>query len=117
MSTLHTKKPYARYISAVGVFLLKEENGKKFVLLQKRQNTGFADGFWEASAAGHVDEGEEMTDAVIHEATEELCVSIDKKDLEFICLVCKKNECFKKDTSRPGEESFAIYNGFFACRK
>jgi hypothetical protein len=38
------KKPYARYVSSVCLFLTKKTGKETFVLLQKRQNTGFADG-------------------------------------------------------------------------
>jgi hypothetical protein len=40
-----SKKNYARYVSAACVFPIKKSGNKIFVLLQKRNNTGFADGY------------------------------------------------------------------------
>ena len=42
------------------------------VLLQRRQNTGYMDGFWVAGAAGHVEPGETARHAAVREAREEL---------------------------------------------
>jgi ADP-ribose pyrophosphatase YjhB (NUDIX family) len=76
------------------------------VLLQKRQNTSFANGFWEAGAAGHVDQGENFLDAAIHEAKEELCIDINIKDLELKTLVNKR---IAKNDAR--------YNFHLICKK
>ena len=72
--------------SAVGLMLMRENNGKEEILLQKRQNTGYADGCYDFSATGHVEESESMTEAVIREAKEELDIEVKKEDLEFICM-------------------------------
>jgi hypothetical protein len=40
----HTKN-YAFLMSSACVFLTKKEKGKTYVLLQKRQNTSFANGY------------------------------------------------------------------------
>jgi 8-oxo-dGTP diphosphatase len=52
------------------------------VLLQLRANTGYYDQFWGASAAGHVEAGEPVTEAVVREASEELGVRIAAQALE-----------------------------------
>ena len=41
--------------SAVMLLLLRERNGRQEILLQKRRNTGYADGMWDCGAAGHVE--------------------------------------------------------------
>ncbi|GHU51474.1 hypothetical protein FACS189459_7240 [Bacilli bacterium] len=38
------KREYAKYMSAVCIFLTKKVGKETFVLLQKRQNTSFANG-------------------------------------------------------------------------
>jgi hypothetical protein len=45
INTILMKKEYAKYMSAVCIYLTKKEKGKTLVLLQKRQNTSFANGF------------------------------------------------------------------------
>lgn len=50
------------------------------VLLQRRQNTGYMDGFW-ANLAGHVDPYESVLDAAVREAREEAGVEIRVEDL------------------------------------
>ena len=37
--------------SAVMLFLLRERNGRQEILLQKRRNTGYADGMWDCGEA------------------------------------------------------------------
>lgn len=55
-----------RTIAAVLILLVrKNANGDTEYLLQKRQNTGFADGMWDFSASGHVEKGEPMTKTVV----------------------------------------------------
>lgn len=59
------------------------------ILLQKRKNTGFADGFYDFSASGHVEDNESMKAAVCREAKEELDIDLDPENLEFVCLIHK----------------------------
>jgi mutator protein MutT len=53
------------------------------VLLGKRQNTGHMDGCW-SLIAGHVDEGESSTRAMIRELQEECGVRIEPNELSLI---------------------------------
>lgn len=75
--------------SAVMLFLVREQNGKREILLQKRQNTGYADGMWDCGAAGHVEMGETMRMAMIREAAEELGVTLSPADVWFATLTHK----------------------------
>lgn len=82
---------YKTYGGAV-LLLLREENGEKQILLQKRQNTGYADGLWDVSASGHVEAGESLKSALIRESREELGVVIDPADVEFATLMHKTTD-------------------------
>ncbi len=59
-------------VPAAYVFLV---DGSR-VLLQLRANTGYYDDFWAASAAGHVEAAEPVTEAAVREASEELGITI-----------------------------------------
>jgi len=69
--------------SAVMLLLTRETNGETEILLQKRQNTGYADGMWDCAATGHVDAGESMKMAVVREAKEELGIDIPLSQARF----------------------------------
>lgn len=62
----------------------------KEVLLQQRRNTGYMDGHWSFSAAGHVERGESVYAAAAREALEELGVRVDEADLEPVCTVHRR---------------------------
>ena len=91
-------------ISAVILMLIKEgENGEE-ILLQKRKNTGYSDGYYDFGACGHVEKDESMTMTICREAKEELDIEILPEDLEFVCLIHKKTEEL-------------YYNGYFKTKK
>jgi len=96
-------------VAASYVVLLRRADGGERVLLQLRQGTGFLDGFWATSAAGHVEPGESAVDAAVREAAEELGVGVDPADLEPLCAVHR--------TAPPGERGDQRVDFFFACRR
>ncbi|MDR2461775.1 MAG: NUDIX domain-containing protein [Mycoplasmataceae bacterium] len=106
-----SKKEYARYMSSVQLYLLKKNNNKIFTLLQQRSKNSWAPLQWEAGACGHVDHGESPTDAIIHEAKEEIDIKILKKDLKFISLV------YKDVSKTKDKKEHAFYNSSFCCYK
>ncbi len=57
------------------LFLRDAEPGRREILLQLRQGTGYMDGHWATAAAGHVEQGESVFEAAAREAAEELDVS------------------------------------------
>jgi len=71
------------------VYLLLIKDNK--VLLGRRQNTGFMDGYYMVPA-GHVDGNEAAKDAMIREAKEEVGIDIDRNDLEFSLILHKLSE-------------------------
>ena len=91
--------------SAAIVMLLKNEGGKTKVLLQRRKNTGFMDGFWDLSCSGHVEHGESMSEAAAREAGEELGISIQPDKVKFFTFVHKR----EKDID------LTYYYAYFVC--
>ncbi|QEO16199.1 NUDIX domain-containing protein [Agromyces intestinalis] len=71
-------------IPAAHVFLTRpadgdgSEPGAELVLLQRRVATDYYDGWWAASAAGHVELGETAYDAAVRETAEELGVEVGR---------------------------------------
>lgn len=93
--------------SAVIVLLVRAAGGRKQVLLQRRQNTGFADGKWDFSFAGHVEHGEKMKRSAVREAREELGIVIAEGDLDFATVVHKREE----------QIDLTYINVYFTCKK
>ena len=69
--------------------IIKNKDGK--VLLQRRQGTKLWPGFL-ALPAGHVDERENVYDAAIREAKEELSIVITKEDIIDTFVVNRRNK-------------------------
>lgn len=75
-----------RYKSMIVVdLMLTRENkkkGKKEILLALRKNTGYNDGQYELPG-GHVDEGEDLLQAMVREAKEELNIDLKIENLKI----------------------------------
>ena len=75
-----------RYKSRIVVDLMltriNEENGQKEVLLALRKNTGSHDGEYELPG-GHVEAGEDLIQAMIREAKEELNIELKRENLKM----------------------------------
>lgn len=69
--------------------IIKNNKGK--ILVQRRQGTKLWPGFL-ALPAGHVDEGENVYDAAIREAREELSITITKEDIIDSFVVNRRNK-------------------------
>lgn len=93
--------------SAVMLFVFRSKGDEKEILLQKRCNTGYADGMWDCAAAGHVDANESMKMAAIREADEELGISIIPENIEFGTFT-------HKYTPKTNE---VYYNAFFVVKR
>ena len=66
----------------VDLMLTRNNNGKKEILLALRQNTGHHDGDYELPG-GHIEANEDIIQAMIREAKEELCIDIKREDLKI----------------------------------
>jgi ADP-ribose pyrophosphatase YjhB (NUDIX family) len=70
-----------RFKAVAAVYLLLEQDEK--ILLLKRANTGYMDG-WYGVPAGHHDGGEPVTAAMCREAREEAGIEVRPEDLVFL---------------------------------
>jgi 8-oxo-dGTP diphosphatase len=74
-----------RFVSAVHLFLFRDEQ----VLLLRRRNTGFADG-WYSVPAGHLDGDERVIEATAREAEEEIGVTLDPDRLRVVGVMHRR---------------------------
>ncbi|WP_350348682.1 NUDIX domain-containing protein [Agromyces sp. G08B096] len=97
-------------IPAAYVFLVEGERGDPHerVLLQRRAGTGYYDGWWAASAAGHVDPGESVFACAVRETAEELGVEVARPALEALTAMHR--------TAPTGRDVDQRLDVFFACR-
>jgi len=77
--------PYL-FKSAVHLFLKKEDQ----ILVQRRKNTGYMDGFFSV-VAGHLEGDEDIYEAMIREAKEEVAIDLIPDDLDLIGIMHRKS--------------------------
>lgn len=77
-----------KFLSSI-YLIIKNEEGN--ILLQRRQGTKLWPGFL-ALPAGHVDEGENVYEAAVREAKEELDIDISTDDIVDTFVVNRKNK-------------------------
>jgi len=70
-----------RAVASVSSYLILQLEGK--ILLGLRQNTGYCDGMW-SFPAGHVEEGEPASLAMVREMEEEIGIQIDPSHLKAV---------------------------------
>ena len=75
---MHAKRTPSMFV-AVYLLLLREER----VLMLRRHNTGYADGNYSV-IAGHVEQDERVTHALVREAAEEVGIRIEASALQFV---------------------------------
>ena len=93
--------------SAAILLLIRETAEGEELLLQRRENTGYMDGYYDLSASGHVEKGESMIKTLIREAKEEIGIDISEENIEFVTMMHTNN--FATDQ--------VYYNGFFKVTK
>jgi mutator protein MutT len=69
-----------RFTIPTASYLILRDNKK--VLMMRRCNTGYQDGNYNLPA-GHIDEGETASEAILREAEEEVGVQVESKDIEM----------------------------------
>ncbi len=90
-----------RGTTSVSTYAILMKEGQ--VLLGLRQNTGYADGMW-SLPAGHVEEGEPASAAMVREAEEEIGVHLDPQTLKAVHIMHRQSNRFNIDI-------------FFTCSK
>lgn len=90
--------------STVGLMLIRKNKEKEEILLQKRKDTGYMDGYYDLGACGHVEDNETMKMALIRETREEIGIDIKIEDINFVTII--------HDISNK-----AYYNGYFKVTK
>ena len=82
------KKDREKFLSSIYIIIKNED---KKILLQRRQGTKFCSGYL-ALPAGHLDVGENVYDALIREAKEELDIDISINDIVDTFVVNRRNK-------------------------
>lgn len=78
-----------RYLTRSAVFLIiKDPQGA--ILFQRRQNTGFMDGYLDLGASGHIEANETASQAAQRELLEETGLSVSLSRLSFVCVNHRK---------------------------
>lgn len=75
-------------------YLILVRNGK--ILMLRRFNTGYSDG-WYSLPAGHVDEGETLTQNMCREAREEVGISLVPRDITLVHIMHRKSNDIRMD--------------------
>lgn len=83
-------KNYHTNIPASYLILIKDNK----ILLLRRANTGFKDGFY-SMVAGHVDPGETFTDCIIREAQEEAGITLTIQDISVMHMMHRKSSQYE----------------------
>lgn len=78
-----------RNTNIVASFLILRRGNK--ILLLQRQNTGYCDGRY-SLVAGHVDQGENFTTAIIREAKEEAGIIVEPAHLKVVHVMHRKSK-------------------------
>jgi 8-oxo-dGTP diphosphatase len=83
-----------RLKAILAVYLIVKEQDK--ILLYLRQNTGYCDGMY-SLIAGHVEQGESLSEAMIREAKEEAGIEISPKNLKPLCSMYRLSDSERVD--------------------
>jgi len=88
-----------RYKSLVAVFLIltrnSENSNDKEVLLQKRENTGYMDGYYDVGVSGHLETNESVKDTIVRESLEEANIKVNSNDLNLVTVFNEKTESYE----------------------
>ena len=75
-----------RNVICADIMLTKMINNDKYILLMERKSTGYDDGLFELPG-GHLEKSEDIFDAMIREAKEELCIDLNRDDLKIVHIM------------------------------
>jgi 8-oxo-dGTP diphosphatase len=83
-----------RFKLITAVYLILVEDGK--ILLQRRQNTGYADGNY-SLPAGHLEDNESITQALVREMKEEIDLDLKAEDTELVHTMHRRENDIRID--------------------
>ncbi len=83
-----------RFKLIVAAYLILIEDGK--ILLQRRQNTGYADGNY-SLPAGHLEDNESITQALVREIKEEIDLDLKAEDVELVHTMHRRENDIRID--------------------
>ncbi len=90
----HTRSAATRFKMIASAYPFFVRDGK--ILLSLRKNTGYADGMY-SLPAGHVEDGETITDCLVREAKEEIGVTIESRHVSLVHVMHRKEEDTRMD--------------------
>ncbi len=80
--------------ASVNAYLILQQDRK--LLLQLRKNTGYCDGMW-SLVAGHVEDGESATAALIREAHEEIGIALSPSEIKVVHVMHRQTNRLNVD--------------------
>lgn len=81
-----------RMIASGYAFFIK----KNTILLSERKNTGYMDG-WFSLPAGHIEDGESLTDGTLREIQEETGIFLQREDVQLVHVMHRKSNDIRMD--------------------
>jgi len=81
-----------KLITSVYLILIKDSK----ILLQRRFNTGYEDGNY-SLPAGHLDDGESITQALVREVKEEIDLDLKAEDIKLVHIMHRKESDIRVD--------------------
>lgn len=94
ISFRNEEKNKKRVGASVNAYLILRKGGD--ILFQLRKNTGYCDGLW-SLVAGHVEDGESATFAIIREANEEIGLTFSPSQLRVVHVLHRKTNRLNVD--------------------
>ncbi len=79
------RKRYKTLSSVMPVIVRETKDGQE-ILLARRYQTGYMDGYWDYAGAGHVDENETARQTLQRECLEEIGIQVEIETVEFALL-------------------------------
>ncbi|MFH1959613.1 MAG: NUDIX domain-containing protein [Patescibacteria group bacterium] len=81
-----------KLVIAVYLILIKDDK----ILLQRRYNTGYKDGNY-SLPAGHLDDNESITQALLREVKEEIDLDLKPEDVELVHIMHRREDDIRID--------------------
>lgn len=81
-----------KMIASGYVFFIRNGN----ILLSKRKNTGYLDG-WYSLPAGHIEDNESITNGTIREIKEEVGIYLGQNDIQLVHVMHRKENDIRMD--------------------